>query len=62
MAVQQIAGWDVNNDKDNALIACPHCAEGYDVSTYRIVSQEEANEYGDTCVVCRSALWEDNAQ
>lgn len=59
MAVQQIAGYDVNNDKDNACVCCPECAEGYDVSTYRIVTREEANEYGDYCGVCKRALYDD---
>lgn len=59
MAVQTIAGYDVNNDKDNACVCCTECAEGYDVSTYRIVTTAEANEYGDECAVCKRILWQD---
>jgi hypothetical protein len=51
--------YDVNNDKDNAHIVCTECADGYDVSTYRIVSQNEANEYGDECDVCKRVLYTD---
>lgn len=59
MAVATIAGYDVNNDKDNSHIVCAECADGYDVSTYRIVSQAEANEYGDECDVCKRVLYND---